>query len=259
MSNETTIFPYTAVFVSCSLSWELPPLTHQALLPPLPCSCVTWGNSSYPFRSVFFSAKWTRWSRTQGVFSKVKVKALHPRQTVTTKCTQMPSAGSPSFVCVRSPLPVSQQNLSFLKIMIPPCSWTHSLGFSFSPPVIYLLLCLIPSISVPARWYQWVPQGSKVDLENLLVQKGPPPATAGFWPLDWTLAVTFWLFTPSCRQYPLSPGHCCPDQVPCASVSGYLLCRLPQVIPHGMWTLQAAPCWPSLASPNTRCFQVKSF
>lgn len=73
----------------------------------------------------------------------------------------MPSSGSPSFVCVRSPLSVSQQNLSFLKSMIPPCSWTHSLGFSFSPPVIYLLLCLSPDISVPAWWCQWVPQGRR--------------------------------------------------------------------------------------------------
>ena len=88
-------------------------------------------------------------------------------------------------------------------------------------------------------------KGSEVDLENLLAQKGRPPAAqlvSGLKIRPWQ-----WLpgrLPPSCRQYPLSTGYCSSGQAPCASDGAYLLFRLPQVTLRGMQTLQAAPCWP---------------
>ena len=57
------------------------------------------------------------------------------------------------------------------------------LGFYFSPPVINplsdsSLTCLGQQSGASGSHKQ--EKGSEVDLENLLVQKGPPPATAGF-------------------------------------------------------------------------------
>lgn len=123
------------------------------------------------------------------------------------------------------------------------------LGFSFSPPVINPL----SDSSLTCLGCQWVPQGRRRAVKWILTtcwfekdllqpQLVSDPKIR---PWQW---LPGWL-PPSCRQYPLSTAYCCSGQVPCASSVAYLLFRLPQVTLSGMKTLQAAPCWPSLAPP----------